>query len=188
VAAAPELIWGRAGSGPTVEVKGGEMLPYVTPEWVAQAGTNYTANPENAEKTFRGMNIFLTFRVLADPKFGLHNDICFAMHLQNGVLQPDSSLVSKADAFAKSDFVVCATPDVWKAVIKKQKGFISAFMTGKIKLDKGNPTRMVSLASKSSAVVEAFYRVDTEWPDEMSPQRLAEYEARVSEFRQRLGI
>ncbi len=164
------------------------MVPYATPEWVAQAGKNYSANPENAEKTFRGMNIFLTFRVLAEPKFGLHNDVYFAMHLQNGVLQPDSTLVSKTDAFAKSDFVVSATPDVWKSVIKKQKGFISAFMTGKIKLDKGNPTRMVSLASKSSAVVEAFYRVDTEWPDEMSPQRLAEYEARVSEFRQRLGV
>ncbi len=164
------------------------MLPYVTPEWVAQAGKNYTANPENAEKTFRGMNIFLTFRVLADPKFGLHNDIYFAMHLQNGALQPDSTLVSKADAFAKSDFVVSAIPDVWKGVIKKQKGFISAFMTGKIKLDKGNPTRMVSLASKSSAVVEAFNRIETEWPDEMPPQRLRHYEALVSEFRQRLGV
>jgi hypothetical protein len=61
-------------------------------------------------------------------------------------------------------------------------------MTAKIKLDKGNPTRMVSLASKSSAVVEAFNSIDTEWPDEMSPQRLHEYEARVSEFRQKLGV
>jgi putative sterol carrier protein len=164
------------------------MLPYVTPEWVAQAGNNYRANPENAEKTFRGMNIFLTFRVMADAKLGLHNDIYFAMHLENGVLQPDSALISKNNAFARSDFVVSAMPEIWKAVIKKQKGFIAAFMTGKIKLDKGNPTRMVSLASKSSAVVEAFYKIDTEWPDEMSPQRLREYEAQVSEFRQKLGV
>ncbi|MBM4445063.1 MAG: hypothetical protein FJ020_07155 [Chloroflexi bacterium] len=164
------------------------MLPYVMPEWVDQAGKNYTANPDNAQKTFRGMNIFLTFRVLADPKFGLHNDIYFAMHLENGVLQPDSTLVSKADALAKSDFVVSATPDVWKGVIKKQKGFISAFMTAKIKLDKGNPTRMVSLASKSSAVVEAFNNIDTEWPDEMSPQRLHDYESRLAEVRQKLGV
>lgn len=163
------------------------MLPYVTPEWLVQAGNNYRANPEN-EKTFKGMNIFLTFRVTEDAKFGLHKDIFFAMHLENGVLQPDSALLSKADAFARSDFVVSATPEVWKAVIRKQKGFIAAFMTGKIKLDKGNPTRMVSLASKSSAVVEAFNKIDTEWPDEMSPQRLSEYEAYVSEFRQKLGV
>lgn len=181
-------IGSQLGPRPILESKEGEMLPYVTPEWLVQAGNNYRANPENAEKTFRGMNIFLTFRVLADPKFGLHNDICFAMHLENGVLQPDSALVSMTDALAKSDFVVSAMPEVWKAVIKKHKGFIAAFMTGKIKLDKGNPTRMVSLASKSSAVVEAFYKIDTEWPDEMSPQRLSEYEARVSEFRQKLGV
>jgi putative sterol carrier protein len=164
------------------------MLPYVGPEWVAQAGMNYSANPDNANKTFKGMNIFLTFRVLADPSFGLEEDVYFAMHLENGVLQADSTLLSKDDAFARSDFVVSATPEVWKGVIKKQKGFVSAFMTAKIKLDKGSATRMVSLASKSSAVVDAFYRIDTEWPDEMSPQRLQEYKDRVAEFRRKLGV
>ena len=164
------------------------MLPYVAPEWVAQAGINYSANPDNANKTFKGMNIFLTFRVLADPGFGLEEDVYFAMHLENGFLQPDSTLLSKDDAFAKSDFVVSAKPEVWKSVIKKQKGFVSSFMTAKIKLDKGNATRMVSLASKSPAVVDAFYRIDTEWPDEMSPQRLQEYKDSVAEFRRRLGV
>jgi hypothetical protein len=44
------------------------------------------------------------------------------------------------------------------------------------------------LAPKSPAVVGAFNKIDTEWPDEMSPQRLQEYKAKVAEFRQRLKV
>ncbi len=164
------------------------MIPYATPEWVEAMGKNYRANPDNQNKIFKGMNIFLTFRVLADPKVGLEKDICFATHLENGVLQDDSTLLSKEDAEKKSDFIVSATPQVWKSVIKKERGFVSAFMTGKIKLDKGSAPRVISLASKSPAVVESFYKIDTEWPDEMSPQRLQEYSAKVAEFRQKLKL
>ncbi|MCX5991246.1 MAG: hypothetical protein NTZ04_02790 [Chloroflexi bacterium] len=57
-------------------------------------------------------------------------------------------------------------------------------MTGKIKLGKGSASRVISLASKSLAVVESFDKIDTEWPDEMSPQRLQEYSAKMTEFRQ----
>jgi putative sterol carrier protein len=164
------------------------MPAYATPEWVETMGRNYNADPDNQNKVFKGMNIFLTFRVKADPKFGLDSDICFATHLRNGVYQPDSTLLSKEDAEAKSDFILSATPDVWKSVIKKQKGFVAAFMGGKIKLDKGSAPKMISLASKSPAVVEAFHKIDTEWPDEMSPQRLEEYRTGVKAFREKLEV
>ena len=164
------------------------MLPYATPEWVEAMGKNYNADPDNQNKIFKGMNIFLTFRVEADPKFGIDQDIYFATHLVNGVYQPDSTLLSKADAEKKSDFILTASPSVWKKMIKKEVGFVSAFMTNKIKLDKGSPPKVIALAPKSGAVVGAFNKIDTEWPDEMSPQRLQEYKAKVTEFRQRLKV
>ena len=164
------------------------MPAYATPEWVEAMGKNYNADPTNQNKTFKGMNIFLTFRVKADPKFGLDSDICFATHLANGVYQPDSTLLSKEDAEAKSDFILGAPPDVWKSVIKKEKGFVAAFMGGKIKLDKGSAPKMIALASKSPAVVEASHKIDTEWPDEMSPDRLEQYRAEVKAFRDRLKV
>jgi len=151
-------------------------------------GKNYKANPDNQNKTFKGMNIFLTFRILADPKFGIDKDICFCSHLVNGALQDDSSLLSKEDAEKKSDFILSAPPEMWKKLIKKEQGFVSSFMTGKIKLDKGSTARIISLASKSGALIESFYKVDTEWPDEMSPQRLEEYKAQVKGFRERLKV
>jgi hypothetical protein len=164
------------------------MIPYASPEWVAEVGKNYKANPDNQNKTFKGMNIFLTFRILADPKFGIDKDICFCSHLVNGALQDDSSLLSKEDAEKKSDFILSAPPEMWKKLIKKEQGFVSSFMTGKIKLDKGSTARIISLASKSGALIESFYKVDTEWPDEMSPQRLEEYKAQVKGFRERLKV
>jgi hypothetical protein len=61
-------------------------------------------------------------------------------------------------------------------------------MTGKIKMDKGSGPKVMALASKSPVVVDIFNRVDTEWPDEMPPQRLREYRTRMEEFRQRLRV
>jgi putative sterol carrier protein len=164
------------------------MLSYVTPEWLEEVAKVYRGNPDNQNKTFKGMNIFLTFRVLAEPKLGIDEDIDFALHLENGAVQDDSVHISRAGAEQKADFILSATPQIWKKVIRKGEGFISAFMTKKIKLVKGNPARIISLAPKSGAVIDCFYQVDTEWPDEMSPQRLEEYRAQVKEFRQRLGV
>lgn len=164
------------------------MIPYATPEWVATMGENYRANPENATKIFKGMTIFLIFRIQADPKFGLDKDIDFGTHIEDGALQDDSTLMSKEDSEKKADFILTAPPSVWKRVIQKEEGFVAAFMTGKIKLDKGEAPKIISLASKSPAVIDAFNKVETEWPDDMSPQRLEEYKAQVKEFRERLVI
>jgi putative sterol carrier protein len=164
------------------------MIPYPTPEWVAAMGENYRANPENQNKIFKGMTIFLTFRVEADPKFGLDKDIYFSTHLVNGVLQDDSALISKEDAEGKSDFILSASPTQWKKVIRKQEGFLSSFMTGKIRLNKGEAPKIIALASKSPAVIDLFHKTQTEWPDEMSPQRFEEYKSQVTEFRKRLKV
>jgi putative sterol carrier protein len=164
------------------------MIPYPTPEWVAAMGENYRASPENQNKIFKGMTIFLTFRVEADPKFGLDEDIYFSTHLVNAVLQDDSTLISKEDAEKKSDFILSASPAQWKKVIRKQEGFLSSFMTGKIRLNKGEASKVIALASKSPAVVDLFHKTQTEWPDEMSPQRFESYKSQVSEFRKRLKV
>ncbi len=164
------------------------MPAYVTPEWLEAVGENYRSNPDNETKIFKGMTLFLTFRVQADPKFGLDEAIDFGTHIVDGVLQDDSVLTSKEDSEKKADFILTATPPIWKRLIRKEEGFISSFMTGKITLDKGEAPKVIALASKSPALVDTFYKVDTEWPDDMSPERLEEYRAQVKEFRERLGV
>ena len=105
-----------------------------------------------------------------------------------GFFQEDSTLMSAEDSEKKADFILTATPTIWKRLIRKEEGFISSFMTGKITLAKGEAPKIIALASKSPALVQVFNDIDTEWPDEMSPERLEEYRGQVSEFRQRLGV
>ncbi len=164
------------------------MIPYATPEWLAEVAKNYQANPDNQNKTFKDMTIFLTFRILADTKFGIDKDIYFCNYLINGALQAESGLLSKEEAERKSDFILSASPEIWKRLIQKQQGFIALVMTAKIKLDKGLAPKLLSLAPKSGPLIEVFNKVDTEWPDEMSPQRLEEYKAQVAIFRERLKV
>jgi putative sterol carrier protein len=164
------------------------MLPYATPEWVAALGKVYRENPENQSKHFKGMTLFASFRISADPEFGIDRDIYFSLHVNDGAMQDDTMMLSKEDAEAKSDLVFGATPLIWKKLINKQQGFISLFMTGKIKLDKGDVKRALTIAPKSSVIVDLLNKVGTEWPDEMSPQRLEEYKAHAKAFRERLKI
>ena len=164
------------------------MLLFLSPEWLEAVGQNYSSDPNNQNKAFKGLSLILTFRVLADPKFGIEKDVYHSIHWIDGVRQRDSGLLSKADAEKKSDFILAAAPGTWKKVIRKETGFVSAVMTGKIKVEKGAGPEIMALASKSPVVVDNFNKVDTEWPDEMSPLRLREYQAKVAEFRQRLRV
>ncbi len=164
------------------------MVSYVTPEWLEEVAEVYRSNPDNQNKAFKGMTIFLVFRVLAEPRLGIDEDIDFALHLEDGALQDDSTHITASTAEQKADFILSATPEIWKKVIRKGEGFISAFMTKKIKLAKGNPARIIALAPKSGAVIDCFYQVETEWPDEMTAERLEQYRAQIKEFRQRLGV
>ena len=134
------------------------------------------------------MTLLVTFRILADSKFGIDKDIYFCSHLVNGALQDDSALLSKEDAEKKSDFILNASPEVWKKLIRKQQGFVWLVTTAKIKVDKGSVPKLLGLAPKSGALIEVFNRVDTEWPDDMPPQRLEQYKAQVKEFRERLKV
>jgi putative sterol carrier protein len=164
------------------------MIPYATPEWLEAVVKNYKDNPENENRIFKGMTIFISFHIQTDPKFGIERDIYFGTRLDNGVLQDDSALMSKEDAEKRSDFILGAPPPTWKRLIKKERGFVNLVMTGKIKIEKGLPPKILSLAPKSPALVECFYKVDTEWPDEMPPERLEQYKAQVKDFREKLGI
>jgi hypothetical protein len=61
-------------------------------------------------------------------------------------------------------------------------------MQGKLQLEKGDATKMLPLGVKAPHLAEVFASVETEWPDEMSPERVEEYRAQMNEFRAKLGI
>ena len=163
------------------------MLPYATPEWLAAVCRCYEADHASRE-AFRGLNVFVTFRVLADPSLGIDPDMYFSIHWADGLIKPDSVHLSREEAYRKSDFILAAPFSVWKQLILKETGFVSAFMTGKVKMDKGSGPGIMALAGKTPAVIDMFHNVQTEWPDGMAPRRLAEYRTLVLGFRKKLRV
>ena len=164
------------------------MLAYHTPEWVAALVENYKKNPDNEKKHFKGMTIFLVFGNVGEPELGIDKTIYHSAHVVDGAIQDDTAHLSEAEAMEKADFVLTGPLEVWKRVILKKEGFVSAFMTGKIKLDKGEAPKIIALASKAPQLVAVFGDIQTEWPDEMSPERREEYRAQLNEFRAKTGV
>ncbi len=155
------------------------MPAYATKEWLEAAINNYKANPDNKDKHFKGLSMALTFRVIADPGLGIERDIYFSVHIDNGVIQADSGFLNTNQAKEKSTYIVAATLGVWKKIIQKKEGFIANFMGGKVKLDQGSAIKFIPLGGKAPALVENFYKIDTQWPDDMKPEQLSAYKIQV---------
>jgi len=66
--------------------------------------------------------------------------------------------------------------------------FLTAFMNGDIRLEKGDYSAMLKAAAGGSRVVDIFGRGGVIWPDELSPEELNKYKAKVKEFRQKLKV
>ena len=155
------------------------MPAYATREWLELVIKNYGDNPDNKNKHFKGLSMILTFHVLTDLEFGIERDIYFSFHIENGVLQSDSGFLTANQAKDKSTYIVAALPGIWKKIIQKKEGFIANFMGGKVKLGQGSAVKFIPLGGKAPALVDNFYKVDTQWPDEMSPEQLSVYKNQV---------
>jgi putative sterol carrier protein len=164
------------------------MPAYLTPEWLQAVAANYRANPDNATKHFKGLSMFMTFRVLADAAFYLDKDIYFGMELENGAIKGEPAFLSEQEAKSKSLYIVSAQPEKWKKILQKKEGFVANFMGGKVKLDQGSKVKFIPLGGKAPALIENFYKVDTQWPDEMSLGEAEGWKLKVRAFRDDLKV
>ena len=164
------------------------MPAYATPEWLEAVASVYRGNPDNQNKHFKGLSMVISFRILAEPNFGLDKDIYFGFHIEDGVLQDDTAFISAEEAKEKSNFIVSAPPERWKKILQKKEGFVANFMTGKVKLDQGSTVKFIPLGAKAPALVDNFYQVETQWPDEMNAEEMESYKAKVKAFREEIGV
>ncbi len=110
------------------------------------------------------------------------------MQLENGSLKGEPAFLSEEEARSKSLYIVSATPERWKNILLKKEGFVSNFMTGRVKLDQGSKVKFIPLGGKAPALIDNFYKVDTQWPDEMSSSELEAWKAEVKAFRDSLNV
>jgi hypothetical protein len=158
---------------------------YCTPEWLKESARLYRATP-SLQKQLAKITSKVFFRIKAEPAWGIDEDFLFGAIVDQGALE-QLSFFNETEAKAQAEFIMAATPQEWKKVLRKENKFLTDFMLGKITLEQGTKVGVLSLAPYANAFIDALTQVELQFPDEMSPSELAEYRSTLTEFRERLG-
>jgi hypothetical protein len=159
---------------------------YCTPEWLEESGRIYRSDLTLAEK-LRKISAKVCFRVKAEPAWGIDKDIIFGTFIEAGKLTK-ISFFSEEEAGQESEYLMAATPQEWKKILRKENKFLTDFMLGKIKLEKGSKVTILGLAPYASTLIDALTQVQIQFPDEMSGEELAKYKVYMGEFRKNMNV
>ena len=159
---------------------------YCTPEWLEETGKIYRSDPGMEEK-LKKISAKVCFRVKAEPAWGIEKDIIFGTFIEAGKLTK-IAFFSEEDAKRESEYIMAATPQEWKKILRKENKFLADFMLGRIKLEKGNKVTVLGLAPYAPLLVDALTQVQIQFPDEMSVEELTKYKVYMEEFRKNMGV
>lgn len=162
------------------------VYQYCTPEWLEESARIYRSSPD-LQKKLEKLTAKVCYLVKADPAWGIEKDIIFGSYIDKGEMVK-LAFFSEEDARKKADFLLGATPQEWKSILRKERKFVTDFMTGKITLEHGSKVGALGLAPYANDAVNALTQVEIQFPDEMSPDELAEYRSHMEEFRAELGV
>ena len=163
-----------------------EKVRYCTPEWLSESATRYQSRSDFEEK-LKKLTERVCFRVKAEAAWGIDKDIIFGAFIERGKLIK-LAFFSEEEAALKANYILSATPQEWKKVLRKDSKFLTEFMLGKIKLEKGSKVAILGLAPHAPTLVEALTQVEMQFPDEMSKEELADFIAYLQKFRKEAGI
>jgi putative sterol carrier protein len=127
------------------------------------------------------------YRVQAEPAWGIEKDIIFGNELDAGKLIK-LGFYSEDDAKKEATFLLAATPQNWKKLLRKETKFVTDFMLGKIKLEQGSKVGILKLAPLSDKLVDFMTQHEIQFPDEMSSDELAKYRSHLEGFRSKVGV
>ena len=159
---------------------------YCTPEWLEESARIYRETPDFQQKLAK-VTVKVFYRVRAEPAWGIEQDILFGAIVEEGELL-DLGFFSEEDARDTAEFIMGASPQEWKKILRKENKFLTDFMLGKITLEQGSKVGVLGLAPHANTFIDALTQVELEFPDELSAEELEAYRAYQEEFRARLGV
>jgi hypothetical protein len=162
------------------------VLRYCTPEWLETNAGGYQQNPR-FQKEFAKLSLSVCYQVNAEPAWGLDRDIFFIAQVDKGQLLK-LAFISEDEAQTQADYILAASPQEWKKILRKESKFVADFMLGKITLEKGSKIGVINLAPHSNTFIDALTQYPLQFPDEMSPEELECYQADVKAFREALNV
>ena len=161
-------------------------IRYCSPEWLEESASLYRAT-DRFENTLKKVTTKIFYRVTAEPAWGIEKDILFGAVVEEGKLL-ELSFFSETDARKRADFILAATPQIWKGILRKDKKFISDFMLGKIRLESGSKPGLLKITPYANHFVDALTQLELTFPDEMSAEELKVYRADLTKFRETAGV
>ncbi len=159
---------------------------YPSPEWLEGGFKAFQEDPQ-WENKLRKLSGHFAYRIQADEAFGLEKDLYMCMVLDAGKLTRLEH-ISEDDAKKDADFILAATPQVWKRILQKLDKFVGAFMGRRIKLEKGSTVGALALGPHAGTLVNVLTLVDLKFPDDLSADELSEFKSKLEDFRATKGL
>ena len=163
-----------------------EKYRYCTPEWLEETKQRTKSQPKFQQQLSK-LSIKIYYRIKAEPDWGIDADIIFGAVVDRGEML-ELGFYSEQDAKREAEFIMAATPQEWKKLLRKEHKFLTEFMLGKITLEQGSKVGVLGVAPYANTYIELLTQVDLQFPDEMSPDELEEFRGYVNEFRSELGV
>jgi putative sterol carrier protein len=139
-------------------------IPFPSADWCSAYKDAISANDRyklaGKDWTFGPVAMVVT----AEPRIGIEQDMAMWLDLHQGECR-DCRLVPRSEA-EKAPFVIVASYDRWKEVIRGRLDPTKGMMQNKLKLTKGNMPTMVRFVTASKELVESTSRVPTKFLDE----------------------
>ena len=161
-------------------------IRYCTPEWLEEGAKLYRAT-DRFENALKKVTTKIFYRIAAEPVWGIEEDIIFGAEVEEGKLL-ELSFYSETESQKRADFILAATPQVWKTILRKDKKFITEFMLGRITLESGSKPGLLKITPYANHFVDAVTQLELQFPDEMSAKELETFRTDLSDFRERAGV
>ncbi|HSF83204.1 MAG TPA: hypothetical protein VLA49_18340 [Anaerolineales bacterium] len=159
---------------------------YCTPEWLKESARLYRETPRFQEMLKR-VSTRVFYRITAEPEWGIERDFIFGADVTRGVLN-ELRFYSEEEAKEKAEFIMAASPQEWKLILRKEHKFLTDFMLGKIQLEHGSKVGVLGLAPYADAFIAALTQVNLQFQDDLDAQQVDEYRTYAAQFRERLGV
>jgi hypothetical protein len=162
------------------------VVRYCTPEWLQTCAEGYQATPRFQQEMAK-LTTTVCFLVRAEPDWGIDQDILFGASVRQGHLEK-LDFYTPAEAREQAEYILGATPQEWKKILRKESKFVTDFMLGRISLEQGSKVGVLAIAPHSGTFVAALTQAELQFPDEMTPEELATYRSDLAAFRQASGV
>jgi hypothetical protein len=161
-------------------------IRYCTPEWLEAIHDAFRSNPDYEER-LKKLTTKVGFLIWAEPSWGIEEDIIFCSEVVQGKMLT-IGFSSDSDARQNMDFIMAASAQEWKKLLRRENKLLTDFMLGKVTLEHGSRVGVLSLIPHIDAVMELLTEVELQFQDEMAEREVQAYREEMLAYRQENDI